>query len=150
MLRTPLHSSQALTAVHPLEAVSQYSGNNPFQAATAYLDRALGLGLHAGRLIPGYDCPYHATYWDSTFSSGNRSVTNPATICIFETDIGAPITRRTNPNFMQATKGSRLVVRQISTMGNYEYLYDYVSLLPHPSPLLRPRSGLDPDRYSCL
>lgn len=105
------------------------------------------MGLCAGRLIPGYDCPYHATYWNSTFSSGNRHLTNQATICIFESDIGAPITRRTDTSFMQATKGSKLVVRQISTMGNYEYLWDYVSIFS-PLPFLPLPFGRDPTLIS--
>lgn len=37
------------------DAIAQYSGNNPFQAGTAYMDRFYGIGLQAGRLIPGYD-----------------------------------------------------------------------------------------------
>lgn len=107
------------------DAVAQYAGNNPFQSSTAYSDRYYGIGAQAGRLIPGYDCPYHATYWDSTFTSGRASYTTNNTICIFETDIGTPITRHTDSSYMQSTKGSKLVVRQIATVGNYDYLWDY-------------------------
>ncbi|KAH6664360.1 copper amine oxidase [Plectosphaerella plurivora] len=107
------------------DAIAQYSGNNPFQSTTAYMDRYYGIGAQVGRLIPGYDCPYHATYWDSTFSAGLSSMTVNNSICIFETDIGVPVTRHTDPTYMQATKGSKLVVRQIATIGNYDYLWDY-------------------------
>jgi primary-amine oxidase len=93
------------------------------------MDRYYGIGAQVGRLIPGYDCPYHATYWDSTFTAGLSSVTVNNSICIFETDIGVPLTRHTDPTYMQATKGSKLVVRQIATIGNYDYLWDYVSAL---------------------
>lgn len=86
------------------------------------------MGAKTGRLIPGYDCPYRATYWNSTFNVGQKLVTSPSSICIFETDIGTPITRHTDKRFMQATKGSKLVVRQVTTAGNYDYLWDYVSI----------------------
>jgi primary-amine oxidase len=75
-----------------------------------------------GRLVPGYDCPYHATYWDNEFTSGLENTRINASICIFETDIGVPITRHTAPQYIQSTKGSKLVVRQIATIGNYDYL----------------------------
>lgn len=52
------------------DALSQYSGDNPYQASTAYSDRFSGFGERAGRLIPGYDCPYHATYWNTTVYKG--------------------------------------------------------------------------------
>ncbi|KAH9428700.1 hypothetical protein MCOR27_006242 [Pyricularia oryzae] len=108
------------------DAIAQYAGNNPFQAGTAYMDRFYGIGAQVGRLIPGYDCPYHATYWDSDFTSGTAATRTNNSVCIFETDIGTPITRHTDPGlYMQATKGSKLVVRQIATVGNYDYLFDY-------------------------
>jgi primary-amine oxidase len=110
------------------DAIAQYSGNNPFQAGTAYMDRYYGIGAQVGRLIPGYDCPYHATYWSSDFTAGQTAARINNSICIFETDIGVPITRHTDPTYMQSTKGSKLVVRQIATIGNYDYLWDYVSI----------------------
>ena len=116
------------------DAISQYSGDNPYQASTAYSDRYTSMGERAGRLVPGYDCPYHATYWDSTFNMGTKVVTRKSTICIFETDIGVPITRHTDPTFLQSTKGSKLVVRQITTAGNYDYLFNYVRRQTYPFP----------------
>ncbi|KAM0277444.1 hypothetical protein ACHAQH_005809 [Verticillium albo-atrum] len=32
------------------------------------MDRFYGIGLQTGRLIPGYDCPYQATYLNGTFT----------------------------------------------------------------------------------
>ncbi|VUC20205.1 unnamed protein product [Clonostachys rosea] len=107
------------------DAIAQYAGNNPFQAGTAYMDRYFGIGLQAGRLIPGYDCPYHATYLDSNFTNGITALRQPSNVCIFETDIGVPVTRHTDKSYMQSTKGSKLVVRMIATIGNYDYLWDY-------------------------
>ena len=110
------------------DAIAQYSGNNPFQASTAYMDRFYGIGSSAIKLVPGYDCPYHATYLDGSFATtGLEAVTTNSSICIFETDIGTPITRHNNGAWTQATKGSKLVVRMIATVGNYDYLSrDYI------------------------
>lgn len=108
------------------DAIAQYAGNNPFQAGTGYMDRFYGIGAGSIRLIPGYDCPYHATYLNGSYADTNQMANtriNP--ICIFETDIGTPVTRHNNPVWSQATKGSKLVVRMISTIGNYDYLWDY-------------------------
>ncbi|KAH8878807.1 copper amine oxidase [Thozetella sp. PMI_491] len=112
------------------DAAAQYAGNNPFHAGSALLDRHFGIGSEVSRLIPGYDCPYGATYWNATFTDGLLSSTIMNAICIFETDIGVPITRHDEPRaFKQATKGSKLVVRQIATVGNYDYLFDYSFLV---------------------
>lgn len=107
------------------DAIAQYNGNNPFQSGTAYNDRFYGIGGLSGRLIPGYDCPYHATYWNSTYQNAETTRTNINSICIFETDIGHPITRHSGDTYKQSTKGSSLVVRVIATVGNYDYLWDY-------------------------
>lgn len=122
------------------DAVAQYSGHNPFQSSTAYMDRFYGIGACSIRMIPGYDCPYHATYLDGTYSAAgvqssyddganaptnSESFTQNDTMCIFETDMGTPITRHTDPTWAQSTKGSKLVVRMIATIGNYDYLWDY-------------------------
>lgn len=89
------------------------------------MDRFYGIGSCSIKLIPGYDCPYHATYLDGTYSAGLDSYTQNSSMCIFETDIGTPITRHNDPTWAQATKGSKLVVRMIATVGNYDYLWDY-------------------------
>src|SRR5688572_4679034 len=89
------------------------------------MDRFYGIGLQAGRLVPGYDCPYGATYLNTTYSQGETIFHQPGNICIFEADIGTPITRHAERQYLQSTKGSKLVVRMIATVGNYDYLWDY-------------------------
>lgn len=39
------------------EALAHYSGTDPVQSTTAYLDVSYGLGAAAVPLVPGYDCP---------------------------------------------------------------------------------------------
>jgi primary-amine oxidase len=70
-------------------------------------------------LIPGYDCPYGATYLNTTFGMGTTIFHQPGNVRIFEADIGVPITRHVESEYLQATKGSKLVVRMIGTIGNY-------------------------------
>ena len=90
------------------------------------MDRFYGIGAQMNRPIPGYDCPYHSTYLNATYTIGVKQVTVPNGICIFETDIGTPITRHNEgAYYKQSTRGSKLVVRQIATVGNYDYLWDY-------------------------
>ncbi|KAK8091304.1 hypothetical protein PG994_000809 [Apiospora phragmitis] len=96
------------------------------KTGTAYSDRFYGIGGQVVRPIPGYDCPYHATYWNATFNDGTGVSTISRAICIFETDIGVPLTRHNVYNsWSQSTKGSKLVVRMIATLGNYDYIWDY-------------------------
>ena len=78
-----------------------------------------------GRLVPGYDCPYHATYLSETFSDSAKIRTANNSICIFETDLGTPVTRHSDPAYLHSTKGSKLTVRVIATVANYDYLWDY-------------------------
>lgn len=119
------HSTLISPANKSSDAVAQYAGNNPFQAGTAYNDRFYGIGGQTARLVPGYDCPYHATYLNGTFTDGESLVNTKNAICIFETDLGHPITRHRDGTYLQSTKGSALVVRVIATVGNYDYLWDY-------------------------
>lgn len=107
------------------DATAQYSGNNPFQASTAYYDRYYGIGTGNVRLVPGYDCPYHATYLNTTWNDGTdvRGIING--MCIFETDLGYPYSRHNDATYIQSSKASGLTVRWIATVGNYDYLFDY-------------------------
>jgi primary-amine oxidase len=107
------------------DAAAQYSGNNPFQAATAYYDRYYGIGTSNVRLVPGFDCPYHATYLNNTWNDelGVHEIING--MCIFETDLGHPYSRHNDPTYIQSSKASGLTVRWIATVGNYDYLFDY-------------------------
>lgn len=111
------------------DAAAQYSGNNPFQASTGYYDRYYGIGTSNVRLIPGYDCPYHATYLNSSWNdeTGVHEVING--ICIFESDLGHPYSRRNDvtspsPTFIHSSKASGLTIRWIASVGNYDYLFD--------------------------
>ncbi|KAK4686906.1 hypothetical protein P7C73_g3209, partial [Tremellales sp. Uapishka_1] len=110
----------------PQEAMAQYSGDDPHQAATVWLDRAFGMGGLVRSVILGYDCPYHSTLLNATVhEAGSRTIRNA--ICVFERETGRPLSRHTGfaKDEMGAVKGYELVIRSISTVGNYDYFFDY-------------------------
>ena len=108
------------------EALAHYaSASDPFQASNAYLDSEYGFGQTAYQLVSGFDCPAYATYLNTSYYTGETTHTHPSSICIFEFDTGYPIQRHTAPAYVSVTKNIALVVRSISTVGNYDYMFDY-------------------------
>jgi primary-amine oxidase len=102
--------------------MAQYSGSDPHQASTVWLDRAFGMGAQVREVILGYDCPYHATLLDATVHESGSSTRRNA-ICVFERESGRPISRHTGgKGEMGAVKGFELVVRSVSSVGNYDYI----------------------------
>ncbi|THU91038.1 amine oxidase catalytic domain-containing protein [Dendrothele bispora CBS 962.96] len=94
----------------PQEAVTQYSGTDPMQTTSAYLDRFFGMGSDVRDLLPGYDCPQESVYLPATTYTPLGSVTVEKAICIFEQDTGKPITRHMgDPQESGAIKGYVLV-----------------------------------------
>ena len=72
------------------------------------------------QLVRGYDCPATATYLNSTEDGFSRE-----NLCIFEKDAGYPLARHRGMDYVSVIKNNVLVVRFISTLGNYDYLFDY-------------------------
>ncbi|KAF8590695.1 amine oxidase catalytic domain-containing protein [Ramaria rubella] len=114
--------------ISPQEAMAQYAGNDPTQATTAWLDSYFGMGSTTRDMLPGYDCPHEAVYLPATVHTVQGSSTRERAICIFEQDTGRPLTRHTGylEGEFGAVKGFVLTVRTISTVGNYDYLFDYM------------------------
>ncbi|TFK55964.1 amine oxidase catalytic domain-containing protein [Heliocybe sulcata] len=112
----------------PQEAIAQYAGNDPMQSTTAWLDRFFGMGGSVRDMMPGYDCPHEAVYLPATTHSGIGIIKRDRAICIFEQDSGRPITRHTgySKDEFGAVKGYVLTIRSISTVGNYDYCFDYM------------------------
>ena len=108
------------------EAVAHYaSASDPFQATTAYLDSQFGFGDTMFQLVSGFDCPAYATYLNTSFYVGETSHTHPASVCIFEFDTGYPIQRHTTASYVSVTKNIAFIMRSISTIGNYDYMFDH-------------------------
>ena len=108
------------------EALAHYaSASDPFQASNAYLDSYYGFGQFDWQLVSGFDCPAYATYLNTSYYSGETTHIHPSSICLFEYDTGYPIQRHTTPLYVSVTKNIAFVVRSASTIGNYDYMFDY-------------------------
>lgn len=110
------------------EALTYYTGSDPFASQAAFFDFQTGFGSTLQPLVRGYDCPTHATYLNATFSEGNSTATKPDAICIFEYDAGYPIRRHSfSPAAPHTSVAKNIVftIRTVSTVGNYDFLIDY-------------------------
>jgi primary-amine oxidase len=93
------------------------------------------MGLNMRELVPGYDCPSYATYLDTRNWMGEKRVNNKRSICVFEYTADHLLQRHTATIGLQTTVGvsvsrnTYLVVRSVSTMGNYDYTIDYTFFL---------------------
>lgn len=107
------------------EAMAHYAGSGPGQSALSFLDSYYGFGPNAFELVNGYDCPAYATYLDTSFYWREERRSHQNSICIFEHDAGYPIARHSANNYVYTTKNIHLVVRSVSTLGNYDYMFEY-------------------------
>ncbi|KAJ7472719.1 amine oxidase catalytic domain-containing protein [Mycena latifolia] len=116
-----------LYEVAPQEALAVYSGSDPHQGSTVFLDGGFGMGVSTRSLIAGYDCPSDALYLSGITHTAGGTMLREDAICVFERDSGKPISRHTGymKGEMGAVKGYELIIRTISTVGNYDYLFDY-------------------------
>ena len=114
------------------EAAAQYAGDQPKAASTVYQDTYYSLGTDMATLVEGFDCPHGASFRPITFFEGSGATTHPQAICIFEQDLGFPVSRHRAAGDnaygfenLGSVKGSALTVRSIATIGNYDYMFDY-------------------------
>ncbi|ODH24177.1 hypothetical protein ACO22_05340 [Paracoccidioides brasiliensis] len=115
------------------EATSQYGGNQPKAANTVFQDTYFGLGTKMGTLLEGYDCPFGSTFLNLTYHEGNHTVTSMDSLCIFETDLGFPLSRHRSDDEesnwasknLGVIKGNALITRVVATVDNYDYMFDY-------------------------
>ncbi|XP_023986231.1 retina-specific copper amine oxidase isoform X2 [Physeter macrocephalus] len=112
------------------ECVSVYGADSPKTMMTRYLDSSYGLGHHSRGLVRGVDCPYQSTMVDIHVLVGKGAVQLlPGAVCVFEEAQGLPLRRHHNhleSHFYGGLAGSALVVRSVSSIGNYDYIWDFV------------------------
>lgn len=79
------------------------------------------MGSQVKDLLVGYDCPAYAAYLPATVHNAAGSSTRQRAICVFEKSSDMALSRHTGwmKNEFGAVKGYELVVRSISTVGNY-------------------------------
>ncbi|KAL9617134.1 MAG: hypothetical protein Q9160_008077 [Pyrenula sp. 1 TL-2023] len=111
------------------EALAEYAGSDPKMSGTAFTDTSYGFGALATELVPGYDCPEYADFLDTQHSHGETVFKHRGTICVFETPLDYPIQRHSALDHTTTFANSALIVRSISTIGNYDYTTDYIFYL---------------------
>lgn len=102
------------------EALAHYAGSDPVNSGIAFLDSYDSFAINARSLIPGYDCPAHASYMNISYYQSDTVQTNVNSICLFESDTDHPIARHTAAGYVAATKNTKFVVRWVATMRNYD------------------------------
>lgn len=107
-----------------------YMDPHPGWNYKSFLDAGeYGLGYLISSLERGRDCPEHAVYLNLFFPSdkGGNFKADRA-VCIFERNTGDPAWRHYNVGTQRAVSRPKveLVVRFIPTLGNYDYVIDYV------------------------
>ncbi|KAL6922703.1 hypothetical protein FSST1_006729 [Fusarium sambucinum] len=107
------------------EAMAHYASQDPLHASSAYLDTSYGIGTSQWNLVDGFDCPSHSTYLNTSFYISEMTHIHPNSLCLFEHDTGYPIQRHLTGTHVSATKNIVFNVRSVSTVGNYDYLFDY-------------------------
>ncbi|XP_064126354.1 amine oxidase [copper-containing] 3-like isoform X2 [Loxodonta africana] len=112
------------------EALAVYGGNSPSALRGRYTDSGFGLGHFSTPLTRGVDCPYLATYVDWHFLLESQA---PKTLrdafCVFEQNQGLPLRRHHSDLYSHYFGGlteTVLIVRSVSTMLNYDYVWDMV------------------------
>jgi primary-amine oxidase len=82
----------------------------------------LGLGLNAAPLKPGVDCPQNCAVFDAVMSDPEgRPVPVPRAIALYERDGGIAW-----KHDYQARRARDLVLGFVSTVGNYDYGFDWI------------------------
>ncbi|XP_061447167.1 membrane primary amine oxidase-like isoform X1 [Rhineura floridana] len=112
------------------EALATYGSNCPGGMVTRYMDGSLGIGKFAYELVRGVDCPYMATYVDRYYLiDSDIPKLNKNSFCIFEHDMGVPLRRHFSDMgsfYYEGLAKYALVLRAISTLINYDYVWDFV------------------------
>jgi primary-amine oxidase len=95
-----------------------------------YLDEGdFGFGAMSSPLVPGADCPATAKFVSSLISNVTGSADAlDNRICIFERATAEPVWRHYDflTQALESRPATELVVRYIATVGNYDYLLDWV------------------------
>ena len=77
----------------------------------------------------GYDCPVYATYLSTSYHIGDSTLRNKNNVCIFEYTADHPLQRHTTATSVSISRSQYLVLRSVSTVGNYDYTIDYLFYL---------------------
>jgi len=107
-----------------------YMDPDPTWNFRTYLDAGeFGLGYLVSSLKPGVDCPKKSFFVDLLYPSDRGGMFKaPKALCIFERSVGDPAFRHydVNSQTVQGVPEIEMVVRFMTTVGNYDYISDYI------------------------
>ncbi|KAI8520044.1 amine oxidase [Branchiostoma belcheri] len=115
-----------------MEAAAIYSGHDPKMLRSFFTDSGWSQG-RSYELVHGVDCPNTALFFDALHhrdTAGPRRFKNA--VCVFEMNSGIPLRRHFDSDyaggydFYGGMVDHALVLRHIFTIGNYDYIYDYI------------------------
>ncbi|XP_007442733.3 membrane primary amine oxidase-like [Python bivittatus] len=106
-----------------------YGSNSPTMMSARSMDMSFGFGSRMYTLTQGVDCPYLATYLDVyTFLDTSFPTRRKKAICIFEQNAELPLRRHyesIQSPFYGGLEDSSLVIRFISVLSNYNYIWNF-------------------------
>jgi diamine oxidase len=114
------------------ELASIYSGDSPMSMHTAVFDSIVFLGREIFEMIPGIDCPEHATFFDFVHYYLGKAFVFKNSVCLFEHDMGIPLRRHYETDhagdyqYVQGMNDNALILRSIVVAYNYEYINDII------------------------
>jgi primary-amine oxidase len=105
------------------------------------------LGKLAVPLVPNLDCPMNATYFDTVFADDQGAPYRQSKVaCLFEQRGDGGIEWRHYEYFNESNESRsrrELVLRSISAIGNYDYVFDWVFLQNGTIRVLVGASGIE-------
>ena len=116
------------------DIIVMYSGNPPDDFFKNYFDNGWSIGRYNLPLVRGIDCPADAIYLNSTvYAVGeDKGTVLKDAACVFEHRNAIPLRRHYSVKFYEwgyryafSMPDSVLIVRQILTLWNYDYIFDY-------------------------
>ena len=115
---------------HLSEMFVPYMDPDPNWSFRSYMDAGeYGFGSLASRLVSGVDCPPGAVMIGATMPTLNgTAAAAPDVMCLFERNTTTALWRRYEivTGSHESRQDVELVVRTIPTVGNYDYIYDWV------------------------
>ncbi len=116
--------------VNVSEMFVPYMDPDPTWSYRTFMDAGeFGLGYMISTLKPGVDCPHDSYFLDLTFPNDiGGTYTRPKALCIFERATGDPGWRHYSSSAKQVDgiAQNEMVIRHAATLGNYDYVIDYV------------------------
>ena len=124
------HLRPVLYQGHLSEMFVPYMDPDPNWSFRSYMDAGeYGFGSLASRLVPGVDCPAGAMMIAATMPTlSGSAAAAPNIMCVFERNTTIALWRRFEivTGSHESRQDVELVVRTIPTVGNYDYIYDWV------------------------